>query len=127
MTFQDQSRPPRRSSLPAALLDLRFEQHVTPILVKWIYAGVLAVVGFGVLFGLLWVWSLAVWIGWAMWLAAPIVLGLGLIALLTARVACERVMVRYRSLPAPALYPVTAPVPVKEQAAPGPQYLGRPE
>jgi hypothetical protein len=34
-------------------------------------------------------WSLATWMGWAMWLAAPIVVGMGLITLLVVRIACE--------------------------------------
>jgi hypothetical protein len=34
------------------------ERQVTPILVRWVYVGM---VGYGALFGLLQVWSLATW------------------------------------------------------------------
>lgn len=52
-------QPPRRDSLIAALLDVNFERRVTPILVRWLYVLALVVIGFGTLFGLLWVWSFA--------------------------------------------------------------------
>lgn len=80
----------------AALLDLRFERRAPPILVRWVYLAALVVVGFGVLFGLLWVWSFASWMGAAIWLAAPIVIGLGLVVLLVVRIACERVLASFR-------------------------------
>ncbi|MFF4242690.1 hypothetical protein ACFYYL_43075 [Actinomadura geliboluensis] len=55
---------------------------MTPILVRWLYVLALVVITFGTLFGLLWVWSFASWMGWAMWLATPIIVGLGLAVLL---------------------------------------------
>jgi hypothetical protein len=45
--------PVRRDSLVGALLDLTFERRVPPILVRWLYALALVVIGFGTLFGLL--------------------------------------------------------------------------
>ncbi|WP_420830912.1 DUF4282 domain-containing protein [Actinomadura graeca] len=87
---------PRRPSLLAALVDVKFERAVTPLLVRWVYLGTLVVVGFGVVFGLLWVWSLATWMGGALWLAAPIVLGWGLVTLLTVRITCEWTLTRFQ-------------------------------
>jgi hypothetical protein len=49
----------RRDSFVGALLDLTFERRATPIVVSWLYALALVVIGFGTLFGLLWVWSFA--------------------------------------------------------------------
>lgn len=46
-------QPPRRDSFIAALLDVKFERRVTPILVRWLYVLALVVIGFGTLFGLL--------------------------------------------------------------------------
>jgi hypothetical protein len=107
------------SSLVAALLDVKFERQVTPILVRWVYLAALVVVGFGVLFGLLWVWSFASWMGAAIWLAAPIVIGLGLVVLLVVRIACERVLASFRvRVPPPA--PAPAPGPPVQYAPPPP-------
>ncbi|GAA2456934.1 hypothetical protein GCM10010191_90610 [Actinomadura vinacea] len=89
------NRSRERSSLVAALLDLKFERQVTPILVRWVYLAALVVVAFGVLFALLWVWSFASWMGAAVWLAAPVVVGLGLVVLLVVRIACERVLASF--------------------------------
>jgi hypothetical protein len=102
---------PRRDSVVAGLLDLKFERQVTPILVRWVYLCALVVVAFGTLFGLLWVWSFATWLGAAIWLAAPVVVALGLVVLLSVRIVCERVIVSYwRALPRPHP-PATPPGP----------------
>ncbi|WP_344279431.1 DUF4282 domain-containing protein [Actinomadura napierensis] len=103
-------QPPRRDSLIAALLDVKFERRVTPILVRWLYVLALVVIGFGTLFALLWVWSLASWMGWAMWLAAPIVVGLGLAVLLVIRIICERIISKTQPVPPPAPPPYAPPV-----------------
>ncbi|MCP2340592.1 hypothetical protein [Actinomadura rupiterrae] len=67
---------------------------MTPYLVRWVYLGTLAVVALGELFSLLWVWALAEWIGAAMWLAAPVLLGVGLVVVLAVRIACERTLAK---------------------------------
>ncbi|MBW8485121.1 hypothetical protein K1Y72_22250 [Actinomadura sp. PM05-2] len=81
---------------------------MTPSLIRWIYSCTLVLVVVSVLFGLLWVWALASWMGAAMWLAAPIVIGAGLITLLVVRVACERMISRFRQpqfpMPQPSAY-----------------------
>jgi hypothetical protein len=84
----------------AALLDVRFEHRVTLVLVPWVYLGSLVVVGFGTLFGLLWVWSLSTWLGGAMWLAAPVLIAAGLVLLLIVRIFCEWVLSRFPAAPA---------------------------
>jgi hypothetical protein len=98
---QTPRQPPRPDSLIAALLDVKFERRVTPILVRWLYVLALVVIGFGTLFGLLWVWSFASWMGWAMWLAAPIVVGLGLAVLLVVRIICEHIISKTQVTPLP--------------------------
>jgi len=108
------NRPSRRDSLVAALLDVKFERRVTPVLVRWVYVLALGVIGFGTLFGLLWVWWFASWMGgWAWWLAAPIVVGLGLVALLVVRIICERIIFRTQPQPPPVppgyRHPVQSP------------------
>ncbi|WP_425547542.1 DUF4282 domain-containing protein [Actinomadura vinacea] len=113
MPPDDRARSARPASLLAALSDLKFERQVTPILVRWVYVGALGVVGLGILFGLLLVWSLASWMGWGMWLAAPIVVGAGLIAVLVVRIGCEWVLARFRRS-----WPVT---PSQGHTAPPPQ------
>lgn len=104
-------QPPRRDSFMAALLDVKFERRVTPILVRWLYVLALVVIGFATLFGLLWVWSFASWMGWAMWLAAPIVVGLGLAVLLVVRITCEHVIAKTQPAPPPAPPTYAPPMP----------------
>jgi hypothetical protein len=94
------SASPRRVSPVAALFDVRFERRVAPVLVRWVYLGSLVAVGFGILFGLLWVWSLSTWLGGAMWLGAPVLIAAGLVVLLIVRIFCEWVLGQF--LPAPA-------------------------
>ncbi|WP_026414869.1 hypothetical protein [Actinomadura oligospora] len=65
---------------------------MTPYLVRWVYLGTLTFVAFGEVFSLLWLWALASWIGAAMWLAAPVLLGVGLVLVLAVRIACERTL-----------------------------------
>ncbi|MBO2440304.1 DUF4282 domain-containing protein [Actinomadura nitritigenes] len=96
MPPDEYNHAPHRPGLFAALVDVKFERAVTPLLVRWIYLGALVMVGFGIIFGLLWVWSLATWMGVALWLAAPIVLGAGLVTLLTVRIACEWTLTRFQ-------------------------------
>jgi hypothetical protein len=84
----------------AVLLDVRFERRVTPVLVRWVYLGSFVVVGFGTLFGLLWVWSLSTWLGGAMWLAAPVLIAAGLVVLLIVRIFCEWVLDQFSTVPA---------------------------
>jgi hypothetical protein len=96
MPSDEYNRAPHRPGLLAALADVKFERAVTPLLVRWVYLGALVVVGFGTIFGLLWVWSLATWMGGALWVAAPIVLGAGLVTLLTVRIACEWTLTRFQ-------------------------------
>jgi hypothetical protein len=86
------SPSPRRVSLLAALLDVQFERRLTLVLVRWVYVGSLVVVGFGALFGLLWVWSLSTWLGGAMWLAAPVLVEAGLVMIFIVRIFCECVL-----------------------------------
>lgn len=84
--------PFRSGSVMAGLADLRFQTLVTPRLVGWLYAGVLAWLGGGLVFGLLVLWSLASWAGWAWWALVPVMAAGGLVTLLTARVALEAVL-----------------------------------
>ncbi|WP_173096752.1 DUF4282 domain-containing protein [Actinomadura verrucosospora] len=82
---------------------MKFERRVTPILVRWLYVLALVVIASGTVFGLLWVWSFASWMGWAMWLAAPIVVGLAV--LLVVRIICEHIIAKTQPVPRRRLWP----------------------
>lgn len=82
---------PRRPGLVTALADTRFTVLATPMIIRWIYMGSVAVIGLATLF----FFVLACWVatlrdGWIYgvigMIAAP---GIGLILVLIARVACE--------------------------------------
>ncbi|WP_245667929.1 DUF4282 domain-containing protein [Actinomadura macra] len=96
MPPDEHDNAPHRPGLFAALVDVKFERAVTPLLVRWVYLGALVIVVFGVVFCLLWVWSLATWMGGALWLAAPIVLGAGMVTLLIVRITCEWILTRFQ-------------------------------
>ncbi|WP_165495415.1 DUF4282 domain-containing protein [Actinomadura roseirufa] len=109
--------------MAGTLLDLKFERRVTPILVRWVYAFALVVIVFGTLFALLWIWSFAVWLGWAMWLAAPVVIGFGVASLLVVRIFCEYVISRTQPPPVP---PGLVPAPPGYVPGPPPPVFRQP-
>src|SRR5690242_2910002 len=74
---------------PPVLLDLKFERRLTPVLVRWIYLGSILIATVAVVFGLLWIWSFSTWLGAAMWLAAPILIGSALLSVIVVRIFCE--------------------------------------
>lgn len=91
----EQTPPQRRGSIITGLVDLRFEQMVTPRLVGCLYAAALAFISSGTLFALLFVWGLSTWLGAGWWWVLPVVVCGGLTAALTVRVACEWVLMAF--------------------------------
>jgi hypothetical protein len=60
--------PPERAwscSKLAALLDIRLERRLGPVLVRWLYVGSLVLIAAVTLFAMLMSWWLASWAGWA--------------------------------------------------------------
>src|SRR2546423_1273329 len=85
-------RVPRRRPVVVDLFDVRFRYLVTPRLVGCLYVAALSFIGSATLFALLFLWSLTTWLGWGMWLFAPVIMAGGLVALLAARIALEWVL-----------------------------------
>jgi hypothetical protein len=56
----------RGHSKPAALLDIRLERHLGPMLVRWLYLGSLVLIAAMTLFAMLMSWWLASRAGWAL-------------------------------------------------------------
>jgi hypothetical protein len=125
------SDPPRSAGLApklALLLDVRFERSFSPLLVRWLYVGSLALICAVTLFGLLMSWWLASWAGWGFWMGVPISTAGGLVWALGARLVCER-LIRWtepeprRSYTA-APSPGSSPAPSSHPPGSGPGSMG---
>ncbi|MEU8347861.1 DUF4282 domain-containing protein [Spirillospora sp. NPDC048832] len=85
--------------LRSLLLDGQMRTTITPRVITWIYRGCLAAVVLAVVWWLLVGLAVLSWGGWWLWagllvvVAAPLV---GVVALLSARVACEMAAARFR-------------------------------
>jgi hypothetical protein len=100
MTF-DASGSPTLTGPPAherscskltELLDVRLERRFTPVLVRWLYIGSLALIVVVTLFALLMSRWLASWAGWGFWMGVPISIASGLVWALAVRLACEQLI-----------------------------------
>jgi hypothetical protein len=125
------SEPPSSTGLPlklALLLDVRFEHRFAPMLVRWLYVGSLALIGFVTLFGLLMSWWLASWAGWGFWMGVPISTAGVLVWALGARLLCEQ-LIRWTGPEPPrsytaALSPGSSPSPSSHPPGSGPGFMG---
>lgn len=87
---------PRESrGVLAGLADVRFRTLVTPRLISVLYVAVSLCIGFGGLFALLLVWSVASWMGGGWWWCAPVIIAAGVAGVVCVRIGCEWVLMAF--------------------------------
>jgi hypothetical protein len=104
---------PREShGVLSGLADIRFRRFITPRLISVLYVAVSACIGFGALFALLLVWSVASWMGGGWWWCAPVIIAAGVAGIVCARIGCEWVLMGFtRGRPVEAARPVAPAAP----------------
>lgn len=85
-------RQVRARSVLSGLADVGFRRCITPRLVSWVYVAIVAAVTAWALAAVAIVGGIAAWLGPGWWVVAPVVVGVAVVVLLLARVACEWVL-----------------------------------